>query len=95
MPFPSPGDLPDPGIELESPALKGEFCTTEPSGKHDYSNRRLKYTLASWELWLSNLITLCLSIFVSKMGTMIIAFRLREIISVKHSAQFPSVENTS
>ena len=31
--FPSPGDLPDPGIELVSPALTGEFLTTEPPGK--------------------------------------------------------------
>ena len=27
--FPSPGDLPDPGIELISPALTGGFFTTE------------------------------------------------------------------
>ena len=33
MPFPSPGDLPDPGIEPSSPALAGEFFTTEPPGK--------------------------------------------------------------
>ena len=25
LPFPSPGDLPDPGIEPESPALAGKF----------------------------------------------------------------------
>ena len=31
--FPSPGDLPHPGIEPMSPALAGEFITTEPSGK--------------------------------------------------------------
>ena len=30
LPFPSPGDLPDPGIESESPALAGGFFTTEP-----------------------------------------------------------------
>ena len=29
--FPSPGDLPDPAIEPESPALAGGFFTTEPS----------------------------------------------------------------
>ena len=29
LPFPSPGDLPDPGIEPVSPALAGRFCTTE------------------------------------------------------------------
>ena len=33
MPFPSPGDLPDPGIEPGSPALAGGFFTTEPTGK--------------------------------------------------------------
>ena len=33
LPFPSPGYLPDPGMEPESPALAGEFFTTEPPGK--------------------------------------------------------------
>ena len=32
VPFPSPGDLPDPGIELTSPALAGGFFTAEPPG---------------------------------------------------------------
>ena len=31
--FPSPGDLPDPGIEPVFPALASGFSTTEPSGK--------------------------------------------------------------
>ena len=33
LPFPSPGDLPNPGIELEPPALGGGFFTTEPPQK--------------------------------------------------------------
>ena len=33
LPFPSPGDLSDPGIKLMSPALAGGFFTTEPPGK--------------------------------------------------------------
>ena len=33
MPFPSPGDLPDPRTEPSSPALMGGFFTTEPRGK--------------------------------------------------------------
>ena len=33
LPFPPPGDLPDPGIEPASPALAGGFFTTEPLGK--------------------------------------------------------------
>ena len=30
LPFPSPGDLPDPRIELGSPSLAGRFSTTDP-----------------------------------------------------------------
>ena len=33
LPFPSPGDLPNPGIEPTSPALAGKFFTTQPPGK--------------------------------------------------------------
>ena len=33
MPCPSPEDLPDPGVELLSPALAGGFFTTESPGK--------------------------------------------------------------
>ena len=29
LPFPSPGDLPDPGIELGSPALQADSLPTE------------------------------------------------------------------
>ena len=33
LPFPSPGDLPDPGIEPRSPALQAEALPPEPPGK--------------------------------------------------------------
>ena len=33
QPFPSPGNLPDPGIELKSPALKADSLPFEPPGK--------------------------------------------------------------
>ena len=33
LPFPSPGDLPDPGIEPESPTLEAGALTSEPPGK--------------------------------------------------------------
>ena len=33
LPFPSPGDLPDPGIEPRSPALQAEALPSEPPGK--------------------------------------------------------------
>ena len=33
LPFPPPGDLPNPRIKPTSPALAGGFFTTEPAGK--------------------------------------------------------------
>ena len=33
LPFPPPGNLSDPGIELASPALAGGFFTSEPPRK--------------------------------------------------------------
>ena len=33
LPFPSPGDLPDPGIQPGSPALRADALTSEPPGK--------------------------------------------------------------
>ena len=35
LPFPSPGDLPHPGIEPRSPALEAEALSSEPPGKGD------------------------------------------------------------
>ena len=40
LPFPSPGDLPDPGIKPGSPALQGDALPSEPPGK-----------LLSWPPW--------------------------------------------
>ena len=33
LPFPSLGDLPNPGIGLRSPMLQAEFLPPEPQGK--------------------------------------------------------------
>ena len=33
LPFPSPGDLPSPGIEPRSPTLQADFLPSEPPGK--------------------------------------------------------------
>ena len=34
LPFPSPGDLPDPWIKPRSPALQADTLPSEPQGKH-------------------------------------------------------------
>ena len=33
LPFPSPGDLPNPGVEPGSPALQADALLSEPPGK--------------------------------------------------------------
>ena len=42
LPFPSPGDLPDPGIEPGSPALRADALTSEPPGKPRFHEAPLK-----------------------------------------------------
>ena len=34
LPFPSPGDLPDPGIKPGSPSLQADALPSEPPGNH-------------------------------------------------------------
>ena len=41
LPFPSPGDLPNPGIEAVYPALAGGFFTTEPPRKPLFASQAL------------------------------------------------------
>ena len=62
LPFPSPGDLPHPGIEPRSPTLQADALTSEPPGKPIYCIKimwmwalslsfRISYLLYSWEMW--------------------------------------------
>ena len=41
LPCPPPGNLPDPGVELESPTLAGGFTTAELPGKPYFSLHEL------------------------------------------------------
>ena len=41
-PFPSPGDLPDPGIEPGSPAVQADALPSEPPGKPMYDDGEAK-----------------------------------------------------
>ena len=44
LPFPFPGDIPDPGIEPASPALAGGFFTTEAPGNVTAAAKLLQST---------------------------------------------------
>ena len=43
LPFPSPRDLPDPGIEPRSPTLQADFLPTEPQGKPGWLGKSPKF----------------------------------------------------
>ena len=55
-PFPSPENLPDPGIELRSPALQAGSLPSEPSGKKALHIIHFTFirTLLDWALWFSS-----------------------------------------
>ena len=62
LPFPSPGDLPDPEIEYAcstSPALEGGFFTTEPPGKSVCLHRCVCVCIYNFKVF--NWITVALS----------------------------------
>ena len=52
LPFPCPGDLPDPGIEPRSPALQADTLTSEPPGKPQ-SVQSVKLIHGLWRFSLS------------------------------------------
>ena len=61
LPFPSPGDLSDPGIKAVFPALAGGFFTTEPPGKPAHFFWLAILSFLSYESSLYILATSCLS----------------------------------
>ena len=46
LPFPSPGDFPDPGIKPKSPALQADSLPSEPPGKPVYFHPVQKLTIS-------------------------------------------------
>ena len=52
LPFPSPGDLPDPGIEPRSPALQVDSLPSEPPGRPQVLALLSHKSRDAWEiLW--------------------------------------------
>ena len=56
LPFPSPEDLPGPGIKPTSPALAGGFFTTVPPGKPQCRDKKLIHMVR--DLYLRNVTNL-------------------------------------
>ena len=53
LPFPSPGDLPDPGIEPGFPTLEADALTSEPPGKTRYQLQEKK-SVRNTNIWRLN-----------------------------------------
>ena len=56
VPFPSTGDLPDPGIKPRSPALQADSSLSEPSGEPESPETNLSFFnscafSAYWNIW--------------------------------------------
>ena len=51
LPFPPPGDLPDPENKLASPASAGGFPTIEPSGNQSCFQQALSATCCVPGVW--------------------------------------------
>ena len=60
LPFLSPGDFPDPGVEPVSPALTGRFFMAEPPGKFSSSIHVAENGIIAFFLWLSSILLLVL-----------------------------------
>ena len=58
LPFPSPGDLPDPGIEPRSSALQSDSLPSEPPGKFFFGNKSYEITRV-FKLYMQRLIKIC------------------------------------
>ena len=50
LPFPSPGDLPDPGIEPTSPAMQADSFLSEPPGNPSISRKEYLFKLMKCQL---------------------------------------------
>ena len=72
LPFPSPGDLPRPGIKCTSPALTGRFFTTEPPGKPQI------YAAAAAAVLLQSCPALCDPLDGSPLGSPSLGFSRQE-----------------
>ena len=66
LPFPSPGDLPNPGIEPRSPTLQADALPSEPPGK-------------PW--WASNYCTVALISHDSKVMIKVLQARLQQYVN--------------
>ena len=63
LPFPSPGNLPNPGVEPRSPALEADALTSEPPGKQDRYSSYILRKAVPFVIWVVNTRALLVLLF--------------------------------
>ena len=64
LPFPSPGDVPDPGIKPGSPALQVDSLSSEPPGKPKESPGSFKKQAIEHDISRGHLIVKCILLYL-------------------------------
>ena len=73
LPFPPPGDLPDPGIEHRSPTLQADTLTSEPPDKNSYFFNSGAYVLSCFScVWL------CYGLYIAHQPPLSMGFSRQE-----------------
>ena len=96
LPFPFPGDLPDPGIEPMSPALTGGFFTSELSGKPQRRTAASAAAAAAAAKSLQSCLTLCEPIDSNPPGSTIPGIlqpRVLELVALYFSGRSPQARD--
>ena len=92
--FPSPGDLPDPGIERRSPTLQADALPSEPPGKPhrlvpNRSHGAEHFTLVIWFVveWLSSVRLSCDPMTIARQGPLSMKFsrQFSEAVAISYS----------
>ena len=84
LPFPSPGDLPNPGIEPRSPTLQADALSSEPPGKPVWS---IWHLTAKWCLCFFNMLSSFVVAFLSRSKCLLISWLISQ------SSDFGTQEN--
>ena len=77
LPFPSPGNLPNPGIKPRSPALQADSLPSELQGRHNRSEVNIKQLL-----WCGRGVSSTLEMQASKRGFYASCMYMRGFISL-------------
>ena len=88
LPFPTPGDLPDPGIEPGSPALQANSLPSEPPGKplgwHRVKQGKIENRLVSTLIF-------CCTMFINFMYAFIPEYSATHSFNSANSCELPAL----